>query len=258
MRAVFVLLAMFGLANYVSAASLEEDGTRYIQIFNGDKAQHSEVANTFAYMGLSDTRLFDIIEQRLLADYGEGAAADRDDYNRLARYIRALGFSGQAKYEKTIGKFVGVTAYERHAQSALADIPVYNKWNPIIADRRSFDPKLSDDANRVMNMLRADDLLLKRLGAKRVYHGHINDEVVSDLLAAQLKANYARTDLKEPEFSGTMAHMIKALGASKNPKYRALIEEVAASSKNGAIQRHAATALGKGRLGDSADSSGEK
>jgi hypothetical protein len=79
------------------AASPEEDVARYVQIFSGDKSLHSDAADAFAWIGLSDTRIFDIIERRLLEEH-EAAQSDRDEKSRVARYIRAPGFSGQSKY----------------------------------------------------------------------------------------------------------------------------------------------------------------
>ena len=244
MRFILALVASLTFSNFAAAASVEEDVQRYIQIFSGEKKLHSDAADTFSWMGLSDTRLFDIIERRLLED-ADASRFDRNEKNRVARYVRSLGFSGQPKYEPTIAKFVGDVEYGRFARDALLDLPEYKKWNPIISDRSSFDPKLSDNVNRVSNMLRSDDLLLLRVGAKRVYFVGNKEDTLLELLAKQLRANYARTDLNDRERSDSVAWMAKALGSSKNKTYVALLEEVAEKGKAQAVVRHAKEALSK-------------
>ncbi len=243
MRLVFAFLTLMSFSRFAVAASVADDVERYVRIFDGDKALHSDAADTFSWIGLSDTRLFDIIERRLLAD-AEAARPDRDEKNRVARYIRSLGFSGQPKYEPTIKRFVGDIVYNRYATAALLNIPQYQKWNPIISDRSSFDPKVSDDVNRVSNMLRSDDLLLKGVGARRVYFG-IQEDSVLDLLAQQVKIYYARADLDGSDSSDSVAWMVKALGSSKKEKYKPLIQEVAKNGKTKPVVKHANQALDK-------------
>jgi hypothetical protein len=241
MRLVLAFFASLIFSSLAVAASLEDDTQRYIQIFSGDKKLHSDAADTFSWMGLSDTRLFDIIERRLLED-AAASESDRNERNRVARYIRSLGFSGQSKYEPTIRKFIGNRGYGRFAEAALADLPDYNKWNPVISNRSSFDPKFSDDVNRVANMLRSDDLLLLRVGAKRVYF-ESKEDVLLELLAQKLRANYARSDLNDRERSDSVAWLAKALGSSRNDKYTALLREVAGKASAPNVARHASDAL---------------
>jgi len=234
MKFFFSILASLLFAAGAMAATIEEDVTRYVGIFNGAASQHSDAADTFSWKGLSDPRIFDVIEQRLLAD-AKAASSDRREKNRVARYIRALGFSGQTKYLPTINQFVADNAYDRYAKAALEDLPDYQRWNPIIADRSSFDAKFGDDTNRVMNMLRADDLMLKRVGAKRVFFQHQEPEVL-ELLAKELRASYPKAEYKTAD---AVAWMVKALGEPRLAKYKPLIEEVAASAKESKVQKHA-------------------
>ena len=243
MRFILVFFASLIFSNFAAAVSVEDDVQRYIQIFSGGKSLHSDAADTFSWMGLSDTRLFDIVEKRLLED-ADASRDNRNERNRVARYIRSLGFSGQTKYEPTIKKFLGDAGYDRFARVALQDLPDYNKWNPIISNRSSFDPKLSDNVNRVANMLRSDDLLLQRVGAKRVYFDS-KDDILLELLAQKLRTNYARTDLNDRERSDSVAWQAKALGSSKNDKYVPLLQEVGEKAVAQPVVKHAKEALAK-------------
>jgi len=234
MKMFFSMLASLLFASSALSATVEEDVSAYVRIFNGDDFQHADAADTFSWKGISDSRVFDLVEKRLLAD-AQAARNNKHEKNRVARYIRALGFSGQTKYIPTINQFLKDDVYERYAKAALEDLPDYQRWNPIIADRSSFDPKFSDDTNRVLNMLHADDLMLKRVGAKRVFFKNQEPEVL-ELLAKELRASYPKADHRTAD---AVAWMVKALGEPRLEKYKPLIEEVAASAKESKIQKHA-------------------
>ena len=87
-------------------------------------------------------------------------------------------------------------------------------------------------------------LLLLRVGAKRVYF-ESKEDVLLELLAQQLRANYARTDLNDRERSDSVAWLAKALGSSRNEKYTALLQEVAGKAPTPVVARHATDALVK-------------
>lgn len=239
MRTVLaVLLSLSAWA--AAAASLEEDVQKYVAIFSGDKSGHVKAAQSLQWVGISDTRVFDVVEQRLKAD-ADAVRDDRVEKDRAAWYIRALGWSGNRKYEPTISSFQGDRTYERYAKGALAEMPRYQKWNPIISNRATFDAKLNDDANRVMNMLVSDDLELKLLATKRILNGKHQEEPLLDRLAQEAKARYPQGG--DAETTEAVASMLRALGSSRNPKYVALLEEVVASSSDRKIRNGAAAGL---------------
>jgi hypothetical protein len=230
-----VLLGLF--SGYAWSATLQEDTERYIATFNGPVDLHSNAADTLPWMGLSDPGLFDILERRILEEKdGASGFGRRDDRNRVARYVRGLGFSGQPKYAQTLRQLVGEREFDRFAKAALEDLPHYEKWNPIISDRATFDPKYSDDVNRVRNMLLTDDLLLARLAAKRVFLASREDELV-DRLADALKKNYQRDG--DAEAVNSLGWLIKGVSSAKLPRHLPLLQEVARNAPNRSVQRHA-------------------
>jgi hypothetical protein len=237
MRIVFVVFALL-LAGPSAAASLDEDVARYVQTFSGERRLHSEAAESLSWMGISDTRLFDVVQQRLLEDH-QAARNDRPEKDRVARYLRALGFSGQPRYVPTLNGFVKDPVYARYARAALEDLPLYQKWNPVISNRATFDPKYSDDVNRVMNMLRYDDFLLKRVGAKRVYFKNQDDDLL-ELLSQQVKASLRISDSGS---SDAIAWMVKALGHARKEKYRALLVEARDSAADPKVRHYASAAV---------------
>lgn len=238
MRSAIALLWLV-LPLFALAASVDEDVERYIAIFRGNPMFHASAAESLAWMGLSDTRLYDLIEERLRTDYPVPREI-KTERARIAWYIRALGFSGQEKYAPTLQTFLQDRDYVGYARHALKDLADYRNWNPVIANRSSFDPKLSDQANRIINMLRASDFRLKEVGAKRVYFERPGEPAVLDTLANELLSAYPGADASNND---EIAWMVKALGATRNEKYRPVVQEVADKAMDAKIARHARSSL---------------
>ncbi len=236
-----ILLALFS-TSLAHAATLEDDVNRYVERFSGNKTVHEEVVESLEWMGLSDPRLFDLIERRALQD-AEPGRTDRKTRNYVKLYLRALGFSGQSKYTPTLQKFTHDLTYGRRAKNGLEDMPYYQKWNPIISNRATFDPKYSDDVNRILNMLRSDDFLLKRLGAQRVYAEN-KDAILLSTLETEIRASYMNIKNKNDDDPvDSVSWMVKALGSAKQEQYRPLLQEVAVKAPVKKIRKYAEEAL---------------
>jgi hypothetical protein len=238
MKQLIAFLASLHVASGALAASLEEDVQRYIAVFQGnDAAAHNKSVEELAWMGLSDPRLFDMLEQKVLAE-AKAAANTRAEKDRVARYMRALGFSGQDKYMPTLLRFQDDMIYGRYARDALIQREQYRKWNPIISSRASFDPQLSDDDNRIMNMLHSDDLVLMRLAAKRAYFAP-NDRTLA-LMADEVRKRYLTSEI-DPDRLDAIAWMVKAL--SKTIAYDDLLQEVRSNAPDRKVRNTADSAL---------------
>src|SRR3982751_244688 len=86
MALLWLLLPLFALA-----ASVDEDVERYIALFRGNPMFHASAAESLAWMGLPDTRLYEVIEERLRTNYPVPREM-KTERARIAWYIRALGF----------------------------------------------------------------------------------------------------------------------------------------------------------------------
>lgn len=230
---LFALSLCFALGTL--AATPEEDVQRYLAALADPLTNTDKVVDELAWKGISDPRVYDLIEERLLDEAPDARRRNRGDRSRIGHYLRGLGYSGQEKYAPTIAKFRGDRAYARHAAQALEDLKHYARWNPVISSRATFDPQLSDDANRVRNMLRSDDRLLQRLGAKSVYFRQGRDAALLDLVAEQLRASYK--DIPGREAGDAVAWMVKALGKSGDRKYVPLLKEVSEGVRDGQVSR---------------------
>lgn len=236
MPRLFALLLSLGASFAVLAATPEDDVQHYIAIFaaggNTDKA-----IDDLGWKGISDTRLFDLIEKRLVDDAQITSRRNRIDRNHIGRLIKALGFSGQPQYEATLGKFAGDRVYRRYAEQSAANLRLYQRWNPVISNRAGWDPKYSDDVNRVRNMLGSDDIQLQGLGAKRVFFAHPDEQVLLDLLAERLRGCYKT--VSDPDGVDACGWMVNGLGKSNAPSHRAVIQEVASGAASDRLRTRA-------------------
>jgi hypothetical protein len=240
MKKLISLIAVLCLCSGAFAATVEDDVADYSQAFAEGKSINPAMLESLAWKGISDPRVFDPLERRLLASAEEGLT-DRHIKKEVALYMRALGYSGQSKYIPTLERYRNEVAYDGYVRDALEDIPRYQRWNPIVSNRANFDSRYSDEVNRIRNMLRSDDFDLKKIGAKRVYYQN-KDDVLLEVLAEQIRATYMSNDERNGD---SIAWMVKALGSARQEKYRPLIEEVAANAPDNTIVRHARKALKK-------------
>ena len=238
MKSIVSICLSLLFSGFANAASVEEDVNRYAQAVDVDNYLHPDAVESLGWAGISDPRLFDSIERRVL-EHAQNSNNEDKEIDAVDHYIEALGFSGQSKYAETLNKLLSDRRYQRHAKAALENLPLYGKWNPIISNRATFDPKNSDDVNRVLNMLHSNDFLLKRVGAKCVYFRN-KDDVLLDALASEIRANYSSMDSSQID---SIAWMEKALGSAKQEKNRPVFDEVIANGKNLKVVDYAKKAL---------------
>ena len=82
-----ILLTLF-FAGIAHAASLEHDVNRYVERFSGNKTVNEEVVESLEWMGLSDPRVFDLIERRAI-EGAEPGRNDRKTRNQVQMHILA-------------------------------------------------------------------------------------------------------------------------------------------------------------------------
>lgn len=241
MRGTLVLLLAM-LAAPAAAVTPEEEVQYYVEIFKNPYAQVDVAIDELGWKGISDARVFDLIEDRLLRDAAEASRRSRMDRNRVNRSIKALGYSGQAQYEPTLSDFLRDRAYAGYATRALANLKLYAAWNPVISDRTAWDPRLPDDDNRVRNMLNSKDVRLQGIGAKRVFFAHFEQPVLVDLVAQRLRECYKT--VSDPESVDAAGWMVNALGkAPAGEKYRDLLAEVANNAQQLSLSQRAEKAM---------------
>lgn len=241
----WLAVAAFTLAATVAqaASGQKELVDRYIKVFSTEPAHiQKDAAQDLEWLGLSDTRLFDLIEKNLKAHY---QSVDKVTVDYAAWMAKALGFSGNDKYRATLETVVAGAGHKnlkKHAGTALENLAQYQRWNPIIAGNGQAIGGLSIEHTGYVNMLNSGDRDLQRIAAKRIYHERLRSKQILDVLFAQAQQGVANPGAGK-EDADAVAHMLKALAATSDPAYRPLVEDAANNATDKNLRKWAAKYL---------------
>ncbi|GAB1256510.1 hypothetical protein NBRC116494_10120 [Aurantivibrio plasticivorans] len=242
-RILFVVL-------FMSSAVFAEDRSAEIDAFvalyqDGDLLSQKRAIEPLAWRGITDERVYDEIEKKLLENYQ--AAEEKLARDAVSWYIKGLGYSGNAKYITTLDTVRYETTdfkHRKYAKSAIKMISQYAEYNRIINDQSQWNSEESGDVNRFANMVRSHDLELKRLGVRRVITDDVKSDYLLEVINADVLANY-QTEDKSKLFANTYAYMTKALAALGDGKYADTVRRVAEGGYSIRLRKYA-----KGYLDD--------
>lgn len=241
----YLAIAAFSLAAAVAqaASSQKELVDRYVKLFSTEPAHiQQDAAQDLAWLGLSDPRLFDIIEKHMLERYMD---VDKVGANYASWMAKGLGYSGNDKYRASLEKVATEAGHKntrKHATTALELLAQHKRWNPIIAGNGQPVSGLSIEHTGYLNMLKSGDRELQRIAAKRVYHERIRNSQIMSVLFEETQKGVANPgDGKEDV--DAVAHMLKALAATSDPAYKPLVEDAAANSPDKNLRKWAARYL---------------
>jgi hypothetical protein len=241
---VILSIALFGvplflLPGMLQAATTEELTQTYIEAFSvGSEQAQLDALNILQWSGLSDPRIFDLVEQNLLSSYP--SASSGDAVNLASWYAKTLGTSGLDKYRTTLRGVIDSPAHKKlkkNAQIGLDNLEKYAVWNPIISNPDTFKANESHEVNAYANMLRSDDWQLKTIAGKRITYERLIDPYLLDLLDEVIMANYQEDYSDKARIMG-MAWMIRALASAGHPEYRELLDEVAANAGAAKVRKY--------------------
>ena len=230
---------LFALALAASLAYAEpqtpEDFVRIFQ--SGTQVEQEKAAEALEWAGLSSPKLFDLVEALALKTLPQ--STDKVTINFESYLVKALGYSGNEKYRPTIQKIIAEAhdkKLKKYGEQALASLPVYARYNPIIAPKSWPENTHPSINQRIVNMVNSDDTELMRLGAKRV-HNELNypPEALAALNAA-IERNYKNH--LEGERLDAVAWVAKALAGSRQAEYKSTIQKVATGSADKKLQSY--------------------
>lgn len=221
--------------NLVQAKITDTRIQSYIDTFkSGNISEIKSACSNLEWEGISDTKLYDLIEMKVINRY-------RSDFNAALPFmIRALGYSGKHEYRTTLDKIVieGKDEYKPHAKDAIRNIFKYEKWNKLISDNTNNISSLSANENRIVNMLNSDIYILMRMGAKRIHYKKLYSKKFLNVLQQSI-TKHLNSYSNDKYYEDTMAWMLKALGRSKNEKYVQTFIKVIDSSQNHSVSSSA-------------------
>jgi hypothetical protein len=186
-----------------------------------------EMLQRLQWAGPSDERLFDKIAEWPQNEY-KTKTFSSPQVNLMSHHIRALGYSGNAKYLEFLEgakASAGNNKLKRHTRNALRDIANYERWNAEVAQSDFEISGKSFEVTTYMKMINSDDAPVQRMGARAVFHERQYDSDLLEMIAEELRANYKRKGL-DSETQDTMAWFCKALGQNARVGYNELLVEV--------------------------------
>jgi hypothetical protein len=243
---VNVLLAAFFFitpAEINASADRSKEVERYVEIFSsGTLSRQITAAKEITRSGLSDPKLFDLLNEKLLDNYLQVSGPDHLDY--LAWLCKALASSGLQQYKPTLEKVAETTTepkLERYVRQSLDLFEQYAEINKIISDEGNASPDRDPEVVKIINMLKSDMMKLKRDAAKMVVRRDFPDPVIYEIINDELRAGYS--SITDSIAIDTMAWLCKALANSGNPLHKETLKEIAASSNNLKLAMNADKAL---------------
>lgn len=236
---ILLLVAVLSVPAFAYSTNEERiDAYLHILATSGDKAKQ-KMLQQLQWSGLSDARLFDDIERRLLSKYNEGDF-DRADIELMNYEVRALGYSGNAAYRETLqtiknNKKAG--KLRNHAKKALLNLDDFIVWNQLVADSDFTVENKTAEITTYMKMLATDNVFVQRLAARAVYHERVRDGDVLALIASKLKGLYKRDNLSK-DGQDAAAWLCKAIGESGVDEYLQLLAKVTAETPYPKIRKY--------------------
>jgi hypothetical protein len=186
---------------------------KYIVDFkSGGPLEKQLICKKLMWSGLSDSSLFDLLEQDLVSRAKTANGEDGEEINNIAWLMKAIGASGQLRYLHTLEIFASHPndKIAKYAKESINFIPQYAKWNPIISDSSQANTERSEIINRYANMIRSEILELNILAAKRIYAEKIHNEYLYGLLSEKIIAGHKSVHKNEKTKIAAYAWMMRA------------------------------------------------
>lgn len=238
MKNLFILAILAIMTISAQARDLKPED--YVDTFsNKPLLQKDKTIESLAWAGISDPRIFDLLEKDLLDNYQTADSKNLIDV--LSWTAKGLAFSGNEKYRSTLS---GVASGAKHkklrkyAEQSLAELDSYKKWNPVInSNHDNINAEYPSDKQRFKNMLQSGDYELIRIAAKRIHYEGNYDQDLLDIAAKVLEENYKNAS--DALSVDTVAWLLKAIAGSAEPTYKPLIVSVRDTTGNKRIRKYA-------------------
>ncbi len=206
-------------------------------IKSGSQAEKEKVLERLQWSTISDARLYDVLANELVEKHTQ--SLESAERRVLSYKVRALGYSGNPKYESTLDTLVNNTVdgkLRRHAEKAWENLITFKAVQTQLEKVEFEQGELPSEVANYIRLLKTNDSYAKRLAARATFHEHQTNQVLLSIIAEQLKAAYKAPDLEDLD-QDMAAWFCKALGQAGG--YGDLLSEVADNSPYRKIQKYA-------------------
>lgn len=210
---------------------------------SSSRSQRVESAKRITRAGIVDGELYEKIAGLLKAHYSESIEANHVD--EMSWLCKALAASGDSKYKDLLSEIASnsqSTKLQHYATESLSLIEEYAQRSQILNAADTWDPELSAEENRQLNMLNSDKITLKRDAAKMIIRGTQVHTKVYEAVAEQLDKILEQKD-PDSQTLDTLAWFCKTLGASGNRQYLDVLKRVGGKTQSLKLQEYASRAI---------------
>ena len=255
MKKLIIFLLLFTTAIFISNTMYVDRGyaevdrssevDEYITMLKSDNMeQRINAAKRITRSGLTDSKLFDLIRDNLLNGYQ--SHTDNPKHNdEMAWLCKALASSGNQEYKEVLKRVADSTKDEklaRYARQSMEQIDEYAERNKIISDTKNVVPGQSPEVTKLINMLKSDNIALKKDAAKEIYRAHFTEHNLFEVVNEELLKGY-QLNASDKNHVDAMAWLCKALGASGMQEYKATLDNITNTSSSETLRKYAKQTL---------------
>lgn len=205
---------------------------------SGSVEQKEQMLERLQWSGLSDPLLFDRLEKDVLAAQ-ETKYFGRDELSVLSYEVRALGYSGNPKYQPTLQLLANKaenSKLKRHASKAKSDLVQFQAIQNKLATVNITNAELPAEVVSYIKLLEINDAYAQRLAARAIFHEQRKDPALLKVAAVKLEAMYMDTNLDKTA-EDSAAWLCKALKQATG--YESLLQQVASKTPHKKIRKYA-------------------
>ncbi|NOQ50979.1 MAG: hypothetical protein GQ578_02005 [Desulfuromonadaceae bacterium] len=235
-----LLLSGYGFAQLDRSAEVSK---LIAGLESASRVQRVNSAKVISRSGLQDQALYLKIADLLKAGYTHEYEKNHTD--EMSWMCKALAASGNPQFRELLDEIAAKSPsvkLKRYAKQSSELIDDYAQRSQILNATDAWDEELSAEENRLVNMLKSDDIGLRRDAAKIIVRNVDNDEKVFAAVAFAL-SGMSKDFHSYSQYVDTMSWLCKALAASGDGKYIEALEQVHGNTQNLKLRSYASKAL---------------
>ena len=247
MQRIFVVMVFLGAMLFSSAVAQQDRSAEINRFMQGldssSQVQRVDAAKRISRAGLQDQVLYAKVAGLLKAGYLQPYEKNHTD--EMAWLCKALAASGDSHYRQLLDEVASSSPspkLQRYAKQSAELLETYAQRSQILNATEGWDAELSGEENRIVTMLQSDDLGLKKDVAKKLTRKGSYNETVYDAAATTL-TEMAQDFSRDSAYVDCMAWLCKALAASGNRKYVAVLEQVKGETSSVKLDSYVSKAL---------------
>lgn len=207
------------------------------------QTQRINAAKIISRSGLQDEELYREIAEILRAGYSQ--EHEKNHADEMAWMCKALAASGDLKYRVLLDEVEQKSPslkIQRYAKQSSEMIEKYAQRSKILNAEEKWDDQLSDEENRLINMLTSGNINLRRDAAKIIVRRVKTDAKVFAVVASTLK-EMSEEFRSDNLYVDTMAWLCKALAASGETIYIEDLEFVKSNTQSIKLQKYSGISI---------------